>query len=153
MWPFLVHPSMSPVACSPCFPLGLSFNNEIAFHSDGAAEGLKAQRVIKGLVFLISSDPLWMAAVTLYQHGDLQVCRCILIAGTVAAGTEEPCHMRESHWIWWPWLTAIMSLVERTSTIKIHFLTNYYINIGCAATNFKENYNYHLQGAANNRIN
>lgn len=91
---------LSPVsltACSPRPPLDLSCNNEIAFHSDGAAGGLKAQRVIKGLVALISGDPPWMAAITLCQHGDLHHYRCILDA-PVAAGHQGLCPLGEAHW-------------------------------------------------------
>lgn len=75
---------MSLAACSPRSPLSLSCNNEIAFHSDGAAGGLWDQRVIKGLVALISSDPPWMAAVTLCQRGDLRLCGRIPAAAAVS---------------------------------------------------------------------
>lgn len=65
---------MSQAAPSPQSLIRLSYNNEVTFHSDAAAGGLWAQRVIKGLVALISSDLLGMAALTLCQHGDFQLC-------------------------------------------------------------------------------
>lgn len=104
---------MSTAAHSFHSPMGLSCNNELAFHSDGAALGLRAQRVIKGLVTLISSDPPRMAADGIqYQHRDLHLCRCILAA--VAAGHQGPCHFRESHGTRWT-VFSESSLDKRTS--------------------------------------
>lgn len=69
-----------PSAPSPHVPgsllgslLSLSYDNELAFHCDAAAGGLKAQGVIKGLVALISSDPSWIAAISVYQRRNLQL--------------------------------------------------------------------------------
>lgn len=53
-----IHPPMSQAVPAPQSLLRLSYNNEVTFHSDAAAGGLWAQRVIKGLVALISSDLL-----------------------------------------------------------------------------------------------
>lgn len=73
---------------------GLSCNNEIAFQCDGALQGLWAQRVIKGLVAVISPGPLWMAAVTLCQAEGPWCSSYISPAQT--AGTRLPFLGKES---------------------------------------------------------
>lgn len=64
---------MSQAAPSPQSLIRLSNNNEVTFQSDAAAGGLWAQRVIKGLVALISSDLLGMAAKT-SSFADASLC-------------------------------------------------------------------------------
>lgn len=96
---------MSQAAPSPQSLIRLSYNNEITFHSDAAAGGLWAQGDIKGLVALISSDLLGMAALTLCQRRDLQLCRCVGDDATAAPAGRLHVSLRKETGI--PWTRLI----------------------------------------------